>query len=675
MSAKKKQRTIDKVRFSIGTKLVLIISLIVIISLGSITVLVSWLFHADLGISAEEKNLEINHRSAAEAEVLITNIRSSSRILIQTITALGTQRAVIQETIHFFYTENPQIAAVFFITPGRDEQLLVNSRYFTSQGINEGLARSFFNNHRITLGRAVRGETLLQNAAPHFNNAVLALFFPWQNGGAAGVLFSSENLNNNFGFGINQSYMINTDGDILAHIDFSFVKEGANIAAYDFISSILESPDRSKQQLLDSDFGVSLSAVDAADKGFIHSVWNKYVWEKIEPLLKPVIDRSTDFMINAGIIDKKPDEGKIRQFVAFNKLSAAGVIVITSIEYDKVFEGINATTTRNIYLIIAVLCISIILILIFSKSISIPLKSLAAAANKIERGIFEVDLEAKGRDEIGILTNSFQRMNSTLNVFEKFSNKEIALKVIRGEIKPGGLQKHSTILFSDIYEFAAKSEKFSNTYGNEASDKIVNWLNNYFTQMIECVEKTNGVVDKFIGDALMAHWGTVYTAGSPRKDAFNCIKSALIMRKTLYYMNRERRAGDPVIHIGCGINTGIVTAGQLGSDSRMEYTVIGDPVNITSRIKELTKPLGIDILISEDTWDLVGDKFVTEEMPSVIIKGKEKPVRIFAVINFYGEPKGPQSLDDVRSLLGLDPPNLEIADINIDENKYKIGEG
>jgi adenylate cyclase len=206
-------------------------------------------------------------------------------------------------------------------------------------------------------------------------------------------------------------------------------------------------------------------------------------------------------------------------------------------------------------------------------------------------------------------------------------------------------------------------------FGDEASDRIIYWLNNYFTKMVECVEKTNGVVDKFIGDALMAHWGTAYSAGNPRVDAFNCVKAALMMRKVLYFMNRERKSKDPanpVIHIGCGINSGIVTAGQLGSDKRMEYTVFGDPVNLASRLEVFAKSLGVDIIISENTWNLVGDKFVTEEMPSVKIEGKEKPVRIFAVINFYGEPKGPQNIDEVRSLLDIELPDLEKLDVNID---------
>jgi len=131
MGKKYKRRATDRIRFSIGAKLIIIISFIVVISLGSITALVSWLVQQDLQVSAEENNFELNRRSAMEAETALINTRSGSRILIQTITAMGRQAsafqaAIIEETTNFFFTENPQIAAVFFINPGDGEQLLIN---------------------------------------------------------------------------------------------------------------------------------------------------------------------------------------------------------------------------------------------------------------------------------------------------------------------------------------------------------------------------------------------------------------------------------------------------------------------------------------------------------------------------------------------------------------------
>jgi adenylate cyclase len=108
----------------------------------------------------------------------------------------------------------------------------------------------------------------------------------------------------------------------------------------------------------------------------------------------------------------------------------------------------------------------------------------------------------------------------------------------------------------------------------------------------------------------------------------------------------------------------------------MEYTVIGDPVNLASRTEALNKPFGTDILITENTFDLIGKYFITEEMPPVTVKGKEKPIRMFAVINLRsknGEPvKGPQTLDELRKLLGIAPPDLSKVDTGAEETKYKI---
>jgi class 3 adenylate cyclase len=254
------------------------------------------------------------------------------------------------------------------------------------------------------------------------------------------------------------------------------------------------------------------------------------------------------------------------------------------------------------------------------------------------------------------LAFNFQRMNRAIGIFGKFTNKEIAQLAMDEHIKPGGSPKLATIFFSDIRDFTGKSEAFTNKFGDEASNKIVFWLNDYLSRMVECVEKTGGSIDKFIGDAVMAHWGASSTSKNPRQDALDCVCSALMMRVVLFKMNQNRKHGDyenPKINIGCGINTGIVTAGQIGSEQRMEYTVIGDPVNLASRLEALNKVFGTDILISENTWKLIKDYLIVEEMPAVNVKGKEKPVRLFAVINLKAAKNGPRTLEDVRRLMGI----------------------
>jgi adenylate cyclase len=303
---------------------------------------------------------------------------------------------------------------------------------------------------------------------------------------------------------------------------------------------------------------------------------------------------------------------------------------------------------------------------------------LAAAAGRIKQGEFEINIPVKSADEIGFLTASFTEMGRGLaererlkDTFGRFTNPAVVERAMKGELPLGGETREVTVFFSDIRSFTAISEKLD-------SQEVVEFLNSYMTRMVDCVDKTGGVVDKFIGDAVMAVWGAPLSAGSPAQDALNCIKAALLMRSSLYEYNKGR-GGDknPVIRIGCGINTGQVVAGQIGSDRRMEYTVIGDTVNLASRTEALNKPLGTDILITENTWNLVGRYFVTEEMPPVSIKGKERPVRMFAVINLKTpegtERKRPSSLAELRKLLGTAALDLGKVDVNAEEQKYKIG--
>jgi adenylate cyclase len=616
------------VKFPIGIKLVTIITTLLLLSLGAITVLVSYMVTRDVQITAEENNFTINRQSASETERALSAIRSAVFVLLETIqntadSAWPETEELIGRDRDSFFHHNEHIAAV--IVPGLRE--LVNAGYFRSNELDSALPQRFLDQQAEALQRCAAGETILLNAAPFFQSAVLVMLHPFKRGEtvyAAAIFFSSDSLNDNYGQGVNSSFLINDAGDVLIHPDYELVRGGANLADHPFVE---------------------------------------------------ILRDSTETRLQTRYTDK---DGK-RYFGAFQKLTIGNTALITIVEHDKIFEGIVTTTRRNIYLTGAVLFASIILIWLFSKTISGPLKALTAAAGEIEAGRFDLALVSGTRDEIGVLTASFGRMSSALGVFGRFTNRDIAVRAMRGQIHPGGEPKNATIFFSDIRDFTAIGEKFTEQLGGAASDKLVHWLNEYLTRMVGCVEKTGGVVDKFIGDAVMAHWGTAYTAGSPEHDALNCVRSALLMRAALHELNRERKAGgaaNPLIKIGCGINSGPVTAGQIGSSERMEYTVIGDAVNLASRTETLNKPLGTDILITENTWNLVGRYLITEEMPAVTVKGKKKPVRMFAVINLKvkeGTQPKPHTLDEVRRSLGIEPPDMYKVNINAEEKKYRIG--
>jgi adenylate cyclase len=281
-------------------------------------------------------------------------------------------------------------------------------------------------------------------------------------------------------------------------------------------------------------------------------------------------------------------------------------------------------------------------------------------------------------------------MSHVLRNFEKFTNKYIAQLARYGRLALGGTDKEATFFFSDIRSFTAISEKMQ-------PEEVVEFLNDYMERMVSCVTITGGTIDKFIGDAVMAHWGAVHSSGTPGEDALNAVRSALMMRVSLMSFNADRGGEKkPVIAIGCGFNSGHVVAGQIGSEERLEYTVIGEAVSLAERTETLNKLFGTEILITENTWRQVRKHVITEEMPAVTEKGRK--VRMFAVVNMYeGEElnrvfedlkhvskintdigrrclgnKGPQTLAELRTLLRIPAPDLSGVNVDEEEKKYKV---
>jgi adenylate cyclase len=608
-----------RVLFPIGAKLVIIISLLLLLALGAVTILVSVISTQDAQRTAEDNNFTVNRRAGSQAENTFKSLQAAVLLYLE---MLSRDQGIVNrdpELDRYFFSRNRNIAALAVKNDG-GLLLIPNEQFFFLNDTDIQTTKSYFDSG-VLLGGAAEDRIQVVNASPNFGIPLVTLVFT-QNAGAetVGVLFAPDELSESFGTGINSSFMITEEGDLLLYSEPDLVLGGANFSTLPIVDTMQKEGDNNRQ----------ISYTDSQGVKF---------------------------------------------FGAYYRVPQTNVVAITTIPHSVVFEAVQSITRQNIFLMAGVLFVAILFIWFFSKTISTPVRALADAALQIEGGQFEVDLKPKTRDELGLLTSSFGKMSSALSIFGRFTNRDIAVRAMRGEIKPGGFPKHATVFFSDIRGFTEKSENFTKAFGEDASNRIVMWLNEYFTRMVDCVEKTGGVVDKFIGDAVMAHWGTAYTAGSPEKDAFNCVKAALMMRYALLEINAKRSEGDPgnpEIRIGCGINTGVVTAGQIGSEQRMEYTVIGDPVNLASRTEALNKPLGTDILITEDTWDLVGNELITEEMPPVTVKGKEKPVRMFAVINLKEAATGPKTLVEVRTLLGIPAPDISKVDTDAEEKKYKI---
>ncbi|MFZ2958372.1 MAG: GAF domain-containing protein [Candidatus Ozemobacteraceae bacterium] len=215
-----------------------------------------------------------------------------------------------------------------------------------------------------------------------------------------------------------------------------------------------------------------------------------------------------------------------------------------------------------------------------------------------------------------------KRVKSNLT---RYMSKDLVDKLTSGSgsIELGGAHREVTILFSDIRGYTSLTEKLG-------PSEIVEMLNEYFTHMVDAIFKFDGVLDKFIGDAIMA----VFGAPLPLPDhAMRAVQAALEMKGQLAHFNEERIGrGKIPIQIGIGISTGEVLCGNIGSNRRMEYTAIGDGVNLSSRLESATKLYRAMTLLSEFTYEQVKGRFFVRELDFIRVKGKKNPVRIFELL-------------------------------------------
>lgn len=205
----------------------------------------------------------------------------------------------------------------------------------------------------------------------------------------------------------------------------------------------------------------------------------------------------------------------------------------------------------------------------------------------------------------------------------RFLPRQVVERVLQtgdGTLEP--VQREVTILFSDIRDFTALSESLP-------PRAVLGLLDDYFGHMGQIVMGHGGIVNKFLGDGMLACWGV---PDGDVNHAAHAMQAALDMRKKLEELNAWRaQRGEPALRIGIGLHTGVVAAGMLGGAEQHEYTVIGDAVNLASRVEGLTKTLGVDILVSESTWKAGEGRFQGERMSEERVKGRREAVVVYSL--------------------------------------------
>jgi adenylate cyclase len=233
----------------------------------------------------------------------------------------------------------------------------------------------------------------------------------------------------------------------------------------------------------------------------------------------------------------------------------------------------------------------------------------------------------------GIVDEATSR--STRAMFSRYVSKHIVDEILKdpSAVKLGGEIKETSILFSDVRGFTAMSEKLS-------APEVVEVLNEYLTAMVDVVIDNDGTLDKYVGDAIMAVWGS--PIADPDREQ-KSVKTAVQMMEKLHELQKKWKAeGKPEIDIGIGINTGHVVAGNMGHPQfKMDYTVIGDDVNLAARLESANKELKAHVLISGTTYDRCVDLVDVIKHPDIHVKGKEAAVKVYEIIGWKGQGRAP----------------------------------
>jgi adenylate cyclase len=229
--------------------------------------------------------------------------------------------------------------------------------------------------------------------------------------------------------------------------------------------------------------------------------------------------------------------------------------------------------------------------------------------------------------------------------FAHYVSQQVMDSILKSgaEIQLSGDRRRITVLFCDIRGFTTMSEKLT-------PEKVVKLLNEYFESMVEVIFRNEGTLDKFIGDGMMVLFG------APKDDPYHAVKTAIEMQSELRCLAEKWKAEGVVIRSGVGINSGPAVVGNIGSSRRMDYTAIGDTVNLASRLESATKDLGVGILVSEYTYVALKGTFRFKEMGSIRVKGRTEPIQTYTIDE--GEQALADAVSDRSASLGKQAPPI-----------------
>jgi adenylate cyclase len=288
--------------------------------------------------------------------------------------------------------------------------------------------------------------------------------------------------------------------------------------------------------------------------------------------------------------------------------------------------SINEVNKNALLFSLATLLIGLVLVIFSSNKISKPIIALAAETKRMRRLNFSQSPPIESHIyEVQVMVEAVKVAKSALSSFAKYVPKMLVEQLMHnGNIAElGGEKKHITVLFSDICNFTHVTET------TDANDLMLH-LSDYLNELTMCIQHYKGSIDKYMGDAIMALWGVPQPDEDQVKHA--CLALLACRHKVEQHCQESELHGKPRFKTRFGLNTGFAIVGNVGSSDRLNYTAIGDAVNVASRLEKINKDYNTDIIVSEAVHAACSETFLFRPIDIVMIKGKNAPIQIYELV-------------------------------------------
>lgn len=580
-------------KFSLQLKMMGVISFLFALSVSVIIFFASFYFKRSIELQLRDNNIRIAEIIGSKVKSDILGVVEKGRQIAITLTTQGLPEAERRLLIKTFF-QNDKEFIYLGIFEKKENTLIMKREVFNEEelkksSVTEEDFHAVVNRNRDALAEAFNGQAVLLNSSPGFQEPSFAIAIPTsENGELDNALVMIVKLNKIIGAfskkGIETTFMVNGNGTALAHPKEDLVLAATDLASMPIVKSMLTSaPNTGQMSYVDEELGGSYLG-------------------------------------------------------SFQKIGFADAGVITIVSEEKAFADVYKSQKTNLYIAGIGLCSALIFVFFFSKTITKPVLQLLTATLEIAKGNFKIGIKPTTQDEVGLLTKYFIDMGAGLEEREKVKNilgSMIDPVVVQeAMVDLAALKRGSetliTAFFSDVASFSTISEQLK-------SADLAALLNEYLSAMTLLLKKHEGVLDKYIGDAIVG----IFNAPVPVLD--HELKAArasvdMVMKlgelREYWTKNNLYSKEAQVMDARIGLNSGPAKVGFMGTDALASYTMMGDTVNLAARLEAAGKDYGVNILITDPIRDPIQGEMVTRYLDLVRVKGKTEPVKIHELIGY-----------------------------------------